>query len=58
MNAVAPGPAATAEILRMAADKPAFIEHAKAHSALRRLGTPTDIADIVAFLASDEGGWI
>jgi 3-oxoacyl-[acyl-carrier protein] reductase len=58
VSAVAPGPTATAEILRMAEDKPAFIEHAKAQSALRRLGTPADIADIVAFLASDEGGWI
>ncbi|EHK62732.1 hypothetical protein M3S_J55 [Sorghum bicolor] len=42
----------------MAEGNPAFIEHAKAQSALRRLGTPEDIANIVAFLASDEGGWI
>ena len=58
VNAVAPGPTATAEFLRMAEGNPAFIEHAKAQSALRRLGTPADIANIVAFLASDEGGWI
>ena len=58
VNAVAPGPTATAEFLRMAEANPAFIEHAKAQSALRRLGTPEDVANIVAFLASDEGGWI
>jgi 3-oxoacyl-[acyl-carrier protein] reductase len=27
-------------------------------SPLKRLGTPKDIADVVAFLVSDEGGWI
>lgn len=58
VNSVAPGPTATAEFLRMAQGNPAFVEHAKAQSALRRLGTPADIANIVAFLASDEGGWI
>jgi 3-oxoacyl-[acyl-carrier protein] reductase len=58
VNAVAPGPTGTEEFLRMAEGNPAFVEHAKAQSALRRLGTPTDIANIVAFLASDEGGWI
>jgi 3-oxoacyl-[acyl-carrier protein] reductase len=27
-------------------------------SPLKRLGTPKDIADVVAFIVSDEGGWI
>jgi 3-oxoacyl-[acyl-carrier protein] reductase len=27
-------------------------------SPLKRLGTPKDIADVVAFLVSDEGGWV
>ena len=58
VNAVAPGPTGTEEFLRMAAGNPGFVEHAKAQSALRRLGTPADIANIVAFLAGDEGGWI
>ncbi|HEU4960722.1 MAG TPA: SDR family oxidoreductase [Sphingomonas sp.] len=58
VNSVAPGPTATAEFLRMAEGNPAFVEHAKAQSALKRLGTPADIANVVAFLASDEGGWI
>ena len=58
VNSVAPGPTGTEEFLRMAEANPTFVEHAKAQSALKRLGTPTDIANIVAFLASDEGGWI
>jgi len=58
VNAVAPGPTATEEFLRMAQGNPSFVEHAKSQSALRRLGVPADIANIVAFLASDEGGWI
>jgi len=58
VNSVAPGPTATEEFLRMAEGNPSFIEHAKAQSALRRLGAPVDIANIVAFLASDESGWI
>lgn len=58
VNSVAPGPTATAEFLRMAEGNSAFVDQAKAQSALRRLGTPADIANIVTFLASDEGGWI
>jgi len=27
-------------------------------SPLKRIGTPKDIADTVAFLVSDEGGWL
>ena len=58
VNSVAPGPTATAEFLRMAEGNPAFVEQAKAQAALRRLGTPADIANIVTFIASEEGGWI
>ncbi len=58
VNSVAPGPTGTEEFLRMAEGNPAFMELAKSQSALRRLGTPADIANVVAFLASDEGGWI
>ncbi|MFJ2740374.1 SDR family oxidoreductase [Streptomyces sp. NPDC087440] len=31
---------------------------AAAHSALGRVGEPSDVADVVAFLASDEGRWV
>jgi 3-oxoacyl-[acyl-carrier protein] reductase len=56
VNAVAPGPTATdlfldgkdqATIARLAAQPP-----------LERLGTPADIAEVVAFLASPAGHWI
>ncbi|MBI0293851.1 SDR family oxidoreductase [Streptomyces sp. PRKS01-29] len=56
VNAVAPGPTATdlfldgkdeETIARMAAQPP-----------LERLGTPTDIAEVVAFLASPAGHWV
>ncbi|MEU1946169.1 SDR family oxidoreductase, partial [Streptomyces sp. NPDC020125] len=56
VNTVAPGPTATdlflegkdeETIARMAAQPP-----------LERLGTPTDIAEVVAFLASPAGHWV
>jgi 3-oxoacyl-[acyl-carrier protein] reductase len=56
VNAVAPGPTATdlflddkdeETIARMAAQPP-----------LERLGTPGDIAEVVAFLASPAGHWV
>lgn len=58
VNTVAPGPTATEEFLRLAEGNPEFVQHEKAKSALRRLGTPEDIASIVAFVASDDSGWI
>lgn len=58
VNSVAPGPTGTEEFLRMAEGNPAFVDMAKSQSALQRLGTPADIANVVAFLASDESGWI
>jgi 3-oxoacyl-[acyl-carrier protein] reductase len=56
VNAVAPGPTATElffdgkneeTIARLAAQPP-----------LERLGTPVDIANVVAFLAGSEGHWV
>ncbi|MFE3200339.1 SDR family oxidoreductase [Embleya sp. NPDC059237] len=56
VNAVAPGPTATdlfldgkdaATIARLAAEPP-----------LERLGTPADIAEVVAFLAAPAGHWV
>lgn len=58
MNTVAPDPTATEEFLRIAERDPAFVQHEKAKSALKRLGTPEDIANFVAFVASDDAGWI
>jgi 3-oxoacyl-[acyl-carrier protein] reductase len=37
---------------------PGFQKMGAEASPLKRLGTPKDISDVVAFLISDEGGWI
>ena len=56
VNAVAPGPTATALFLD---DKdPATIDRIAKAAPLGRLGQPGDIADVVAFLAGPEGGWV
>lgn len=56
VNAVAPGVTET-EMLQQVI--PADIQQQMANAtALRRLGKPEDIADVVAFLCSDEGRWI
>lgn len=60
VNAVAPGIVDTdinAAWLRGDKNKEAWAG-AAAMSALGRVGTPADIADAVAFLASDDGRWI
>ncbi|MFF1693868.1 SDR family oxidoreductase [Streptomyces sp. NPDC058257] len=60
VNSVAPGIVDTdvnAEWLRGDANKEAWAG-AAAMSALGRVGTPADIADVVAFLASDDGRWV
>ncbi len=56
VNAVAPGPTATALFLD---DKdPVTIDRIAKAAPLGRLGQPGDIADVVAFLAGPEGGWV
>jgi 3-oxoacyl-[acyl-carrier protein] reductase len=56
VNAVAPGPTATDLFLK---GKPKeVIDHLAKLAPLERLGEPKDIAAVVAFLASPEGGWI
>jgi 3-oxoacyl-[acyl-carrier protein] reductase len=56
VNTVSPG-ATDTEMLRDA-NPPEAIEGTVALTALQRLGRPGDIAAVVAFLASDEAGWI
>ncbi|ALS60336.1 SDR family oxidoreductase [Pandoraea norimbergensis] len=56
VNAVLPGATAT-DLNRRASDPVASQEIART-VALGRVGEPRDIADIVAFLASDAGRWI
>ncbi|MEU6424306.1 SDR family oxidoreductase [Microbispora sp. NPDC046973] len=56
VNAVAPGPTAT-ELFLEGKDE-ATIERMAKQPPLERLGTPEDIAEVVAFLASPAGHWI
>lgn len=58
VNSVAPGLTATPEVLKIAATDPTFWDAQTTNSALRRLGTPEEIAAVVAFLASGDGSWI
>jgi 3-oxoacyl-[acyl-carrier protein] reductase len=53
-NIVSPG-ATDTELLR-ASNSPESLERAAALTALGRLGTPADIADVVAFLAGPDAG--
>lgn len=56
VNTVAPGPTATAMFLE-ANDEETIAQRAK-QPPLERLGTPEDIAGVVAFLAGPEGHWV
>jgi 3-oxoacyl-[acyl-carrier protein] reductase len=56
VNAVAPGPTATD--LFLAGKSPELIARFAKMNPLERLGTPEDIASVVAFLVGPDGGWI
>ncbi|GAA1559557.1 SDR family oxidoreductase [Kribbella lupini] len=56
VNTVAPGPTATDLFLE--GKTPEQIEALAKAPALERLGTPEDIARVVAFLTSPEGHWV
>ncbi|MFG2383801.1 SDR family oxidoreductase [Streptomyces avermitilis] len=56
VNAVAPGPTATDLFLDGKDEE--TVAHLAAQSPLERLGTPRDIASVVAFLASPAGHWV
>ena len=56
VNAVAPGPTATALFFEGKDD--ATIKHLASQSPLERLGTPDDIAAVIAFLVSSAGHWV
>jgi NAD(P)-dependent dehydrogenase (short-subunit alcohol dehydrogenase family) len=57
VNAVAPGVVATAMWERNR-EIPGVIEAVAAHTALRRWGTPEEVADVVRFLASDAARYV
>ncbi len=56
VNAVAPGPTATDLFLDGKSDE--LVQRLAAMNPLERLGTPEDIAAVVAFLVGPDGGWI
>ncbi|TCL65148.1 SDR family oxidoreductase [Rhizobium sp. BK251] len=56
VNAVAPGPTGTDLFLHGKSDE--LIARFAKGNPLERLGTPDDIASVVSFLVSPQGGWI
>ncbi|QDO94906.1 SDR family oxidoreductase [Formosa sediminum] len=56
VNCVLPGPTETELFLKGKSE--AFIEELASKNAFKRLGNPIDIAQVVAFLATDEAKWI
>ncbi len=56
VNAVAPGPTATDLFLKGKPDE--LVERMAKMNPLERLGTPADIAAVVAFLAGPDGAWV
>ena len=56
VNAVSPGPTATDLFLDGKSDE--LVQRLAKMSPLERLGTPEDIASVVAFLVGPDGGWV
>ncbi|MBG0776996.1 MAG: SDR family oxidoreductase [Desulfovibrionaceae bacterium] len=56
VNAVAPGPTGTELFLEGKSEE--LVERLARLAPLERLGTPEDVANLVAFLVGPEGGWI
>jgi len=58
LNAVSPGPTVTEMLDKTFRDYPAIKQTTLDTTPLGRLGQPSEIATVVAFLASDAGGWV
>jgi NAD(P)-dependent dehydrogenase (short-subunit alcohol dehydrogenase family) len=58
VNSVAPGTVLTDASAATLLNDPQAEEQAAALAALGRIGRPEDMADIVAFLASDDARWV
>jgi 3-oxoacyl-[acyl-carrier protein] reductase len=56
VNTVSPGMTETDLLAQVTS--PEVLERVKGETPLRRLGQPDDIADVVAFLCSDDGRWM
>lgn len=57
-NAVAPGTIATPTWTERAEAEPGFLERVGSYYPLGRVGRPEEVADAIAFLASDQASWI
>jgi meso-butanediol dehydrogenase/(S,S)-butanediol dehydrogenase/diacetyl reductase len=57
-NAVAPGTIATPAWTERAEAEPGFLERVGGYYPLGRVGRPEEVADAIAFLASDQASWI
>ena len=58
VNAVAPGPTDTEAFDTMAQDAPTLKARLAEITPMGRMGTPEDAARLIAFLCSEEAGWI
>ena len=58
VNSVAPGPVATDMIAPLLQSNPDALHEIAGYTALGRIGETRDIADVVAWLASDDARWI
>ncbi len=56
VNALAPGPTSTDLFLE--GKSPELVERMAKMNPLERLGTPEDIAAVVAFLVGPDGAWV
>jgi 2-hydroxycyclohexanecarboxyl-CoA dehydrogenase len=57
-NVVCPGPTDTPMLRRIEADKPGLVERIVRGIPLRRLGTPDDVAGLVAYLCTERAAYI
>jgi 2-hydroxycyclohexanecarboxyl-CoA dehydrogenase len=57
-NVVCPGPTDTPMLRRVSADRPGLVEKITRGVPLRRLGTPADVAGLVAYLCTDRAAYI
>jgi 2-hydroxycyclohexanecarboxyl-CoA dehydrogenase len=57
-NVVCPGPTDTPMLRRIDAEKPGLVDKLEKGIPLRRLGTPADVAGLVAYLCTDRAAYI